>query len=103
MPRRDNFERRTKPTKPARPIGPVAHGVLEPPEASILDLLDRLLEKGVMANGDVTLGVAGVDLIYVRLAALLCAADRVLPRDPLATGPKSRKSRHRQPGGRRPQ
>ena len=56
--------------------------MLEPPEASLLDLLDRLLNKGVMANGDVTLGVAGVDLIYVRLAALLCAADRVLPRDP---------------------
>ena len=37
-----------------------------------------------MANGDLTLGVAGVDLIYVRLAALLCAADRVLPRDPSA-------------------
>ena len=32
-----------------------------------------------MANGDVTLGVAGIDLIYLRLSALLCAADRVLP------------------------
>ena len=79
----------------------MAHRVLEPPEASLLDLLDRLLDKGVMANGDVMLGVAGVDLIYVRLAALLCAADKVLPRDPLATERKSKKSRHRQPGGRR--
>ena len=78
---------------------PVVHRVLERPDTSILDLLDRLLEKGVMANGDVTLGLAGVDLIYVRLAALLCAADRVLPRDPLA--PK-RKSRHRPPGSSRP-
>jgi hypothetical protein len=78
---------------------PVAERVLERPDTSLLDLLDRLLEKGVMANGDVTLGLAGVDLIYVRLAALLCAADRVLPRDPQA--PK-RKSRHRSPGsGRR--
>jgi hypothetical protein len=51
-----------------------------------------------MANGDITLGLAGVDLIYVRLAALLCAADRVLPRDPQA--PK-RKSRHRSPGSGR--
>jgi len=86
--------------RPTKPTG-VVHRVLEPPEASILDLLDRLLDKGVMANGDVTLGVAGVDLIYVRLAALLCAADRVLPRDPLAPDRKSRKSRHRQPGSRR--
>jgi Gas vesicle protein len=72
--------------------------VLEPPEASILDLLDRLLEKGVMANGDVTLGVAGVDLIYLRLATVLCAADRVLPRH---SGVSKRKSRHVQPGARR--
>jgi hypothetical protein len=32
-----------------------------------------------MANGEVTLGVAGIDLIYLRLSAILCAADRVLP------------------------
>ena len=66
--------------------------VVAPPDASLLDLLDRLLDKGVMANGDLTLGVAGVDLIYVRLAALLCAADRVLPGNSL--NPKGR-SRHR--------
>ena len=50
-----------------------------PPDATLLDVIDHLLNKGVMANGDVTLGVAGVDLIYLRLSALLCAADRVLP------------------------
>lgn len=77
---------------------PEANRVLERPDTSVLDLLDRLLEKGVMANGDVMLGLAGVDLVYVRLAALLCAADRVLPRDPLAP---TRKSRHRPPGTRR--
>ena len=57
----------------------VADQVLDPPESTLLDLLDHLLNKGVMANGDVTLGVAGIDLIYLRLSALLCAADRVLP------------------------
>jgi hypothetical protein len=53
--------------------------VLEAPDTTLLDVLDNLLNKGVMANGDVTLGVAGIDLIYLRLSALLCAADRVLP------------------------
>ena len=48
----------------------------------VVDLLDRLLDKGVMATGDLTLGVAGVDLIYVRLSALLCAVDRVMPQAP---------------------
>lgn len=57
----------------------VADDVLDPPDATLVDLLDRLLDKGVMANGDVTLGIAGVDLIYVRVSALLCAADRLMP------------------------
>jgi Gas vesicle protein len=55
----------------------VAAHVLEPPESTVLDLIDSLLNKGVMANGDVTLGVAGVDLIYLRLSSILCAADRI--------------------------
>jgi hypothetical protein len=77
------------------PTPSIGEQVLEPQDATVLDLLDRLLDKGVMANGDVTRGIAGVDLIYVRLAALLCAADRVLPRDPDA---HKKPSRHRQPG-----
>jgi hypothetical protein len=58
-----------------------ADQVLDIPETSVLDLLDHVLNKGVLASGDVTLGVAGIDLIYLRLSAILAAADRVLPRD----------------------
>jgi hypothetical protein len=65
----------------------------------MLDVVDHLLNKGVVADGDVMLGVAGIDLIYLRLSAILCAADRVLPRDPLAP-PKPRR-RHRQPGSQK--
>jgi DNA polymerase II large subunit len=65
------------PRKP--PVDTVAAIVLDAPDSTVLDLLDNLLNKGVMANGDVTLGVAGVDLIYLRLSALLCASDRVEP------------------------
>jgi Gas vesicle protein len=54
--------------------------VIEPlaPEATVLAVLDRLVEKGSLLEGELTLGVAGVDLICLRLSALLCAADRVL-------------------------
>ena len=68
----------------------LADHVLDVPDTSVLDVLDHVLTKGVMATGDVTLGVAGIDLIYVRLSALLCAADRVLP-----TAPAGRTSRRR--------
>jgi hypothetical protein len=49
-------------------------------EASLLELVDHLLSKGVVVSGDVTLGLAGVDLIYLHLSALLCASDRLLGR-----------------------
>ncbi len=48
-------------------------------DASLLDLIDNLLTKGVVVTGDVMLGLANVDLVYLKLSALLCAADRVLP------------------------
>ena len=48
-------------------------------ENSLLDLVDNLLNQGVVIHGEVVLGLAGVDLIYLQLSALLCAADRVLP------------------------
>jgi hypothetical protein len=72
----------------------VAGRVIDAPESTLLDLLDNLLNKGVVANGDVTLGVAGIDLIYVRLSALLCAADRVLP-PPDPASISSPRRRHR--------
>jgi hypothetical protein len=79
-----------RPSKPVTDV--VADQVLDPPETTMLDLLDNLLNKGVMANGDVTLGVAGIDLIYLRLSALLCAADRVLPK---SSDAPPRRPRHR--------
>lgn len=53
--------------------------LLESPNSSLVELVDSLLDKGVVLDGEIVLGLADVDLIYVRLAALVCAADRVLP------------------------
>ena len=71
----------------------VADQVLDAPESTLLDVLDNLLNKGVMVNGDVTLGVAGIDLIYLRLSALLCAADRVLPPSAQPSVPRQKRRR----------
>jgi hypothetical protein len=54
-------------------------GLLDTPDASLVDLVDSLLDKGVVLDGEVVLGLADVDLIYLRLAVILVAADRVLP------------------------
>jgi hypothetical protein len=57
-------------------------GLIIDEESTVLDLLDNLLNKGVMLNAELILALANVDLVYVRLSALLCAADRVLPSSP---------------------
>ena len=63
--------------------------MLEQADSSLLELVDHVLNKGVVLSGEVTLGLAGIDLIYVRLLALICAADRVSGRAP-ARQPKRR-------------
>lgn len=62
--------------------------------ATLLDLVDNLLSKGVVLHADAILALADVDLVYLKLTALLAAADRVFgPRDagtPSASkGPRS--------------
>jgi hypothetical protein len=61
-----------------QPQGEAAR-ILGPDEASLLDIVDNVLNKGVVLTGDVTIALAQVDLVYARLSLLLCAADRVLP------------------------
>jgi hypothetical protein len=61
-------------------------------DASLLDVVDNVLSKGVVLSGDLTIALAQVDLIYARLSLLLCAADRVLPHEDsdLAVRPRTR-------------
>lgn len=55
--------------------------LVEESDASLLDLVDNLLNQGVVLHGDVVLSLADVDLVYLRVSVLLAAADRVLRRD----------------------
>ena len=42
-------------------------------EVTLLELVDRVLNKGVVLTGDITLSVANVDLVYVGLRVLLAS------------------------------
>jgi hypothetical protein len=61
------------------PTRTAARELLETGDDSLLDLVDNLLSRGVTISGEV-LGLAGVDLVYLRLRAMLRAADRVTRR-----------------------
>ena len=60
----------------AKPLD--TRALLDDADASLLDLVDNVLTKGVVIDGEIILGLAGVDLIYLRLGVILCAADRIL-------------------------
>lgn len=53
----------------------------------LCDLLDRLLDVGAVVKGSVVISIADVEMIYIELAVLIAAADRVLDRPP---NPKQR-------------
>jgi gas vesicle structural protein len=40
-------------------------------QVTLVELVDRVLNRGVVLSGDITLSVAGVDLVYVGLRVLL--------------------------------
>lgn len=65
--------------KGRRPVRRRIARVIDDEESTVLDMLDNLLEKGVVLTADVMLALANVDLVYLRLSAVLCAAGRVLP------------------------
>jgi gas vesicle structural protein len=41
----------------------------------LVELVDRVLDRGVVLRGDVLISVAGVDLIYLQLNVLLSAVE----------------------------
>jgi hypothetical protein len=51
------------------PAWEYAEGADEP--QALVDLVNRVLDRGVVLQGDVTISVAGVDLVYLGLNALL--------------------------------
>jgi gas vesicle structural protein len=46
-------------------------------EVTLLELVDRLLDRGVVLSGDITISVADVDLIVLGLRLLLTSAERL--------------------------
>jgi Gas vesicle protein len=44
--------------------------------ASLVDVLDRILDKGLVVAGDVRISVANVELLTVRIRLLVCSIDK---------------------------
>ena len=44
-------------------------------DVALVDLVDRLLARGVVIGGDITLALADIDLVHVELRALIASVD----------------------------
>jgi len=47
-------------------------------ELALVDLLDRLLAGGVVLTGDITISLAGVDLVHISLRALISSVSTLV-------------------------
>ncbi|WP_119169340.1 gas vesicle protein [Algihabitans albus] len=55
---------------------PVVSDIQTPAQRLVLaELLDRALTKGVVLRGDAVISVAGIDLLYLGLKAVLASTD----------------------------
>jgi Gas vesicle protein len=56
------------------------------PQVSLVDLLDRLLGAGVVLSGDIVISLAGVDLVQIRLHALIASVRADMERSATSRG-----------------
>jgi len=63
------------------PVVSVPLAALPDEELSVLDLADRLLNRGVVITGEATISVAGVDLVYLGLNLILTAVETIAQRE----------------------
>jgi gas vesicle structural protein len=47
-------------------------------EVTLFEVLDRILDKGIVIKGDLIISVADVNLIYIGLQAVITSVDRIL-------------------------
>ena len=52
------------------PAGPQANS------ATLVDLLDRVLDKGLVVAGDISVSLANVELLTIRIRLLVCSIDK---------------------------
>lgn len=59
------------------PVHGAGHGLLDRPEpASLADVLERVLDKGIVIAGDIRVDLMEVELLTIRIRLLIASVDR---------------------------
>lgn len=65
------------PTHPPVSLAPPLPEEFRPhPSPGLVELLDHLLDKGAVVAGDISVSLAGVELLTLRLRLLVCSVDK---------------------------
>jgi hypothetical protein len=51
-------------------------GSMPASSTSIIDILDRVLDKGLVVAGDISISLANVELLTIRIRLLVCSIDK---------------------------
>jgi hypothetical protein len=57
-------------------MGMSGRGIAPAPSTSIIDILDRVLDKGLVVAGDISISLANVELLTIRIRLLVCSIDK---------------------------
>ena len=49
---------------------------LAPQQLTIVDLVDRILDKGVVITGDITISIVGVDLLSLKINLVIASLEK---------------------------
>jgi hypothetical protein len=49
---------------------------IQPTSTNLVDILDRVLDKGLVVAGDIRISLANVELITIRIRLLVCSIDK---------------------------
>ena len=50
----------------------------EQDRVTLVELVNRVVDRGVVLGGDITISVAEIDLLYLGLRVLLCSPEQIL-------------------------
>jgi hypothetical protein len=67
-------DRAARPATPRPPLSPGARGTTEP--INLADLLERVLDKGIVIAGDVKLIIGDIELLTIKIRLLIASVDK---------------------------
>jgi len=53
----------------------MSHSQLTPRQLTIVDLVDRILDKGIVITGDITVSIVGVDLLSLKINLVISSLE----------------------------